>query len=151
MPETIISDTSCFIVLTNIGELELLKTIYGSVTTTPEVAAEFGSPLPKWVELKSAVDKSRQRILELTLDKGEASAIALALEISDSTIILDDDKARKVAEKLGLEITGTIGIIIKAKLQKTIPSIKPYITKIRKTDFRMSPELELQALREAGE
>jgi len=53
--------------------------------------------------------------LELQLDKGEASAIALALEIQDSTLILDDFKARKVAEKLGLKITGTLGLMILPK------------------------------------
>ena len=53
MPETIISDTSCFIVLTNIGEFEMLEKVYGSVTTMPEVKAEFGSELPKWIEIKS--------------------------------------------------------------------------------------------------
>ena len=151
MPETIISDTSCFIVLTNISELELLKKVYNSVTTTPEVKAEFGSALPDWVKIKSPADKSRQQILEITLDKGEASAIALALEMPGSTVILDDDKARKVAEKLKLDITGTLGVIIKAKLQKIIPSIKPYLTKLHQTDFRMSTELISQALLEAKE
>lgn len=151
MPKTIISDTSCFIVLTNIGELDLLQRIYGSVITTPEVATEYGQTLPGWVEVKAAGDKHLQKVLELQVDRGEASAIALAMEIPDSTLILDDYKARKIAEKLGLEITGTIGVIIKAKLNGIIPSIKPYLDKISKTDFRLSSELEQLALRQAGE
>ena len=87
----------------------------------------------------------------MQIDKGEASAIALALEIADSIIILDDYKARKVAEKLGLTITGTIGVIIKAKLMGIIPSIKPCLAKIKNTDFRLSDDIELQAIKEAGE
>lgn len=51
MPKTIISDTSCLIVLTNIGELELLHKIYGQITTTSEVAKEFDEQLPDWVEI----------------------------------------------------------------------------------------------------
>lgn len=45
MPKAIISDTSCFIVLTNIGKLDLLQKVYGQIITTPEIAAEFGEPL----------------------------------------------------------------------------------------------------------
>ena len=45
MPKAIISDTSCFIILTNIGELDLLQKVYGQIVTTPEIAAEFGEPL----------------------------------------------------------------------------------------------------------
>jgi len=87
----------------------------------------------------------------MQIDKGESSAIALALEIPESTLILDDYKARKIAEKLGLNITGTIGVIIKAKLKGIIPSIKPVLMKIKQTNFRISIELELSALKEAGE
>lgn len=75
----------------------------------------------------------------------------MALETPDSTIILDDYKARKIADQLGLIFTGTIGVIIKAKLTGVIPSIKPLIEKIKQTDFRLSAEIELLALKEANE
>ena len=151
MLKAIISDTSCFIILTNIGELELLHKVYGQIITTPEIAHEFGEPLPAWVEIAEVKDKYRQNILELQIDKGESSAIALALETTDSTVILDDYKARKIAERLGITLTGTIGVIIKAKLNGTIPSVKPLLEKIKQTDFRLSAEIETQALKEAGE
>lgn len=151
MPKAIISDTSCFIILTNVGELELLHKVYGQIVTTPEIVAEFGEPLPEWVEINEVKDKYRQTILELQIDKGEASAIALALETPDSVVILDDYKARKIAERLGVTLTGIIGVIIKAKLNGTIPSVKPIIEKIKQTDFRLSAEIETQALKEADE
>lgn len=151
MPKTIISDTSCLIVLTNIGQIDLLRITYGTVTTTFEVASEFGEPLPDWIELSSPVETSRQKLLERQLDRGEASAIALALETPGSTIILDDQKARRVAEKLGLEITGTLGVIVRAKLNGTIPSIRPLVTKIQETEFRLTQEVVNQAFQEAGE
>jgi len=151
MPKAIISDTSCFIILTNIGELELLQKVYGQIVTTPEIVAEFGESLPEWVEIAEVKDKYRQRILELQIDKGESSAIALALETPDSVVILDDYKARKIAERLGITFTGTIGVIIKAKLNGIIPSVKPIIEKIKQTDSRLSDELELLALKEADE
>ena len=151
MPKTIISDTSCFIILSNIGELELLHNVYGEIITTIDIATEFGEILPNWVEIKKVSDISKQQLLELQIDKGESSAIALALETPESTLILDDIKARKIASKLGLNYTGTIGVIIKAKLKGIIPSIKPLLEKIKMTDFRISIELETQALREAKE
>jgi len=151
MPKTIISDTSCLIILTNIGELELLNKVYGQIITTPDIAGEYGEALPEWVEIIAVTDKYRQQILEMQIDKGESSAIALALEIPNSAIILDDYKARKIAEQLGISFTGTIGVIIKAKLSGIIPSIQPLLQKIKQTNFRLSPEIELLALKEANE
>jgi predicted nucleic acid-binding protein len=151
MPKTIICDTSCFIVLTNIGNLDLLQKVYGQIVTTPEVASEYGESLPDWIIIEQAVNIQMQQLLELQLDKGESSAIALALETLECTIILDDLKARKIAERLGLDITGTVGIIIKAKLKGIIPSIKPMIDKIKATDFRVSEDIEKQAMIVAGE
>ncbi len=151
MHKTIISDTSCLILLSKIGELDLLKKVYGKITTTAEVVNEYGQPLPDWIEIKQSNDQHLQQILELQIDKGEASAIALALENENATIIIDDYKARRIAEELGLSITGTIGVIVKAKLNGVIESIKPLIYKIRETNFRLSDEILEFALKEAGE
>lgn len=68
----------------------------------------------------------------MQIDKGESSAIALALETPGSTVILDDYKARKIADQLGINFTGTIGVIIKAKLKGIIPSINLYWKKSKK-------------------
>ena len=151
MHKIIISDTSCFIILSNIDELHLLQKLYSKITTTIEIATEFGEPLPEWVEILSVKSKDTQRLLEMQIDKGESSAIALALEISDSLLILDDIKARKVATQLGLPITGTLGIIIKAKLEGIIPSVIPILNKIKQTDFRLSNEVESQVIKAAME
>jgi predicted nucleic acid-binding protein len=148
---TIISDASCLIVLSNIGELTLLEKAYGRIITTLEIALEFGEPLPDWVDIVGVIDKQKQQLLELHIDKGESSAIALALETPNSTLILDDYKARKLAEQLRLNYTGTLGVIIRAKNNGIIPSIKPIIEKIKLTNFRLSADLEMQALKEAGE
>jgi len=151
MHRIIICNTSCFIILSKIGELDILQKLYGEIITTPDIAEEFGEILPDWVNIKSAESQNTQRILETQIDKGESSAIALALEMANSTLILDDFKARKIAQNLVLVFTGTIGIIVKAKLNGVIPSIKPFLEKIKATDFRISFEIEIQALKEAGE
>lgn len=151
MPKVIISDTSCLILLTNIGELDLLKKVYGRVITTMDIAIEYGEIIPDWIEVREVKDKHKQLLLEMQIDRGESSAIALALETSKSTIILDDYKARKIAHKLGISFTGTIGVIIRAKLNGIIPSIKPLLSKIKETNFRLSSEIENFALLEAKE
>ena len=147
----IISDTSCFITLSNIGELELLRLLYKQIVTTPEIAEEFGESLPDWVEIVSVSDKTKQELLEIQVDKGEASAIALALENENSFLILDDNKARKLAHSLKLDVTGTVGVIVTAKQKGVISSIKPILQKIKETNFRISADLELQALLQASE
>jgi len=50
MHKTIISDTSCLILLDKIGELEILNKLFGTITTTAEVAEEFGQQLPAWLK-----------------------------------------------------------------------------------------------------
>ena len=80
MPDTIIADTRCFIILNNIGELLLLQKLYEQVVTTIEVSNEYGESLPEWIEIRRVGNNFRQQILELQVDKGEASALALALE-----------------------------------------------------------------------
>lgn len=121
MHKTIISDTSCLILLEKIGELYLLHKLFGTITTTNEVAEEFGMPLPSWIELKQPVDKNYQSIIGLSVDRGEASAIALALELTDCLLIIDDIKGRKLAQQLGLSIIGTMGVVVDAKLAGIIP------------------------------
>ncbi|SFL16274.1 Predicted nucleic acid-binding protein, contains PIN domain [Porphyromonadaceae bacterium KH3CP3RA] len=146
MFETVISDTSCLIVLSKIGQLDLLNKIFGHIVTTSEIAEEFGENLPDWIGVVDPEDSHKKRLLEIHIDKGEASAVALALESENPLLIVDDFKARKMARMLNIGYTGTIGIIILAKNKGIIDSIKPVLEKIKETNFRISPELELQAL-----
>ena len=151
MHKTIISDTSCLILLDKIGELDILHKLFGTIITTSEVVEEFGQPLPVWFEIMQPVDKDYQSIIEASVDKGEASAIALAVELDDCLLIIDDLKGRKFAHQLGLAIIGTIGIIVDAKLAGVITSVKPILSRIKTTNFRITEELELLILKQAGE
>lgn len=66
-------------------------------------------------------------------------------------LIIDDLKGRSLAEALGIKITGTLGIIVEAKLSGKIDSVKPLLAKIRHTDFHFSEELENRVLAKANE
>ena len=151
MQKVIISNTSCLILLDKIGELNLLNSLFGMITVTGEIANEFKKELPDWFNIEDPINKNYQKILEASLDKGEASAIAFAIEQTDCLLIIDDYKGRKYAERLGIKITGTLGVIIDAKLSGHIESVKPMLDKIKKTDFRLTAELEQRTLEKSNE
>lgn len=146
MPKVIISDTSTLVLFESINQIELLNKVYGNILTTPEVAKEFGEPLPTWIIIKQASDIKYQRFLETLVDAGEASAIALATEYDDVLLILDDLKARKLATQLEFKITGALGVINKAKQMAIIPLVKPLIEELLKTNFRISEKIINQLL-----
>lgn len=151
MQKTIVSDTSCLILLDNIGELYLLEKLFGEVYITSIIAKEFGKPFPHWVNVKDPINITYQTILKTNIDAGEASAIALAMEEKNSLIILDDLKARKVAIGLGLSITGTLGVLIEAKQAGFLKAIKPVLLKIHETNFHISSEIEKKILNASNE
>ena len=147
----VITDASCFITLDKIDGMHLLHSLYRQVLTTPEIAAEFGKRLPEWVEVKAVLNRDLLYNYAETVDIGEASAMALASEIHADLLIIDDAEGRRFAKKLELNITGTVGVILSAKLNGVIPTVKPYIHKIQQTNFRISDWLTSQILADAGE
>ena len=151
MQKTIISDTSCLILLYKIGELKILHRLFGTISVTPEINEEYHFPLPNWIIVESPTNRIYQKILEASLDKGEASAIALGVEKANSLLIIDDLKGRKFAEKLGLNVTGTLGVLVVAKRENMVPSVKLILDKIKMTNFRISKVLEKRILNLSGE
>ena len=151
MQETIVSDTSCLILLQKIGYLHLLKELFGTILITSDVAEEFSSELPPYFRIQDPGDPNYHKILATFLDKGEASAIALALELGNALLITDEAKGRKEAKALGVKITGTIGILLLAKEKNLIKALKPVFRKINKTNFRISRHLINKALAMAKE
>lgn len=139
--DVVIADASCFILLDKIGEIQLLQKIFSSIITTQTIAAEFGKPLPDWVKIVPVENNLYQNLLEFEVDAGEASAFALSVEYKKSLLIIDDLKARKLADKLLLNYTGTLGVLLKAKELNILPSVKPFLIKIQSTNFRFSQKI----------
>ncbi|GHV76425.1 hypothetical protein AGMMS49942_12460 [Spirochaetia bacterium] len=133
----IIADASCLIGLTNINLLDILRALYGTVTITPEIAAEYGLDFPDWITVASVKNTVLQTAIQSDLHPGEASAIALALENPDSLVVLDDKKARRYAVNLGLTITGTMGIIVSAEESGIIKNADEVFEQLRKIGFRL--------------
>jgi len=147
----IVSDTSCLILLLKIDEIGILKEMSNSVFVTSVIKDELKQDLPGWIQVHDPKDKHYQSILEIDLDKGEASAIALMLQLDDAILLIDDLKGRKLAEKLGFKFSGTLGLLLKAKQIGIIKSIKPVLDKIRLTNFRFSEKLFADILNQAKE
>jgi len=138
MPRVVIPDTSALILFQKIDEFNLLKEIYRELISTPEVAEEFGEALPSWLKVKEVFDKKYQKFIETQVDYGEASAIALATEHEDVLLVLDDLKARNLAKRLNFKVTGSLGVIHRAKQMSIISEVKPLIDRLLQTDFRIS-------------
>jgi len=147
----VITDTSCLIALTKINALELLNLLYRKVIITEEILEEYREPLPEWIEIKTVTNKKYQQLLELLIDKGEASAIALAIEMGNVLLIVDDLKARKEAKRLGLKMTGTLGVLYALKQKGFISALKPYINMLQSIDFRIAPHIVAELLTLSGE
>jgi predicted nucleic acid-binding protein len=141
MDRAVISDTSCLIALAKIDKLDLLRELYQEILITKEVSLEFGDLLPEWILIKEAVNKQKQSELEEQLDRGEASSIALALELENSTLIIDETKGRKIAKSYYIDIIGTIGILLLAEKRGLIQDVVEVILRLVNKGFRLSDKL----------
>jgi predicted nucleic acid-binding protein len=151
MPEIILPDTSCLIFLDKVGEIEVLQNLYSRTVVTKEIAEEHITPLKNWIEVVDAKDMRYQNVLRQTVDKGEASLMVLALEMENCVVSIDDLRARKVALRLGLKITGTLGVLHKARKTGHIDSMRDVIAKLKHVNFRISEKVEQELLRLSGE
>ncbi|GAA4457504.1 DUF3368 domain-containing protein [Nibrella saemangeumensis] len=152
MQKVVIADTSCLIVLRKINRLDLLQNLFGSITITRTIAAEYKLPLPNWIVVAQPVETETFLYLTGRLDAGESEAIALAAETQDSLLVIDEHKGKAVAKQLKLDIIGTLGVILKAKEAGVIESVKDVLTELRtQTDFRFSAAIEAVVLKKAGE
>ena len=148
---SVITDTSCLIVLENIESLFILERMYDTVLVTPTIRYEYGKELPSFIEVRSVKNHTYETLLRSAVDPGESSAIALCLEVEDPLLILDDKKARNVAREAGIPLTGTIGVILKAKETGIVSETEPLFNRLSESGFWMSDELRSQLLKLSGE
>jgi predicted nucleic acid-binding protein len=147
--EPAILDSACLIGLERIGRLDLLPALLDPVCAPNAVEAEFGSR-PEWLTIETPQDRGMIAALRLVVDPGEAEAITLAYE-KGWRLILDDQKAREAAMRLGIKITGTVGLLLRAKQSGLLPAIRPFLDALDAKSFRISSALRAEALHLAGE
>ena len=161
----VVADTSPLFYLAKLGRFALLRDLYGRVLVPPEVWRETlagGQAEPAlapifrtaeadgWLVITAATVPSRDPGLS-RLDPGERQAISLAKELG-AKLVIDEKRGRTVAAQLGLTVTGTLGVLVDAKLNGLIPALAPELAKLRReTGFRFSEKLAQFALRRADE
>ena len=96
-------------------------------------------------------DHSEKKMYKAKLHDGGLEVMILAQEQKADLVILDDNAAKKTAKYLGLPVTGTLGVLIKAKRMGIIESVKPLIIELRKNGFYVSGTVERMVLEQAGE
>ncbi len=149
MKEPCVVDSTCLIGLERIGKLDVLPELFEPIFIPDEVSAEFGASF-SWLNVETPANLALINALKLSVDSGEAEAIALALE-KNCKILSDDKQARSAAKKLGLQVIGTIGMLIQAKQSGLIDLLKPVLEDLENNGFRMSEKLKSEALKIVGE
>jgi len=145
-----VTNSTCLIGLERIGRLDLLPQVFSTVFVPPAVVAEVRSPL-SWLRVQAVQNAVAVTTLKTQMDAGEAEAIALAMELGDVLLILDDKKARRVAQQLNLKVIGTVGMLLRGKRQGVIAEIKPLVLALLQADFRISERIVREALWLSGE
>lgn len=142
----VIADASCLILLTNLGQLDTLGKLYGDIWITEAVLAEYRLSLPTFISIKNPTDQARLNLLLQTLDQGEASSIALAIEHPGCKIIIDEKKGRRVALSFGLDLIGTLGVLTDAAQGNLITINARLVEKLEAVGFHLSDQLKKEFL-----
>jgi predicted nucleic acid-binding protein len=161
----VVSDTSPLVHLSRVGLFSLLEAFYGRLLIPPavwreaveegrgrvgeaEVRAAVGAG---WIDIRTPTDAPLLRLLKQELDDGEAEGIALASEVGADLIVVDEAPARKSARAAGLRVTGTLGILIRARSEGHLGELRPVLDRLRLESFRISDVLYRRALEGVGE
>ena len=160
MHRTVIANSSIIIAFSIIEKMEILKELYQEIIIAEEVKNELLKGINKsgadflrykWIKVKKVKEPKLKEYLSYNLDIGEAETIALAEELNADLVLLDDYLGRKFALLRNLKITGTIGILIKAKQKGLINQVKPLIDKLILNNFHIDDELYYYSLKIVNE
>lgn len=133
----VVSNTSPLLNLAIIDRLDLVRQQFETVQVAPAVVAELrlDEALPGcdvlqhsidqgWIQVQEVHDRALVQVLQRDLDWGEAETIALALQLGAGRVLLDEREARRMAKSLHLKVTGVLGILLRAKNEGQIPSLR---------------------------
>ena len=146
MQEKVYVDTSSLIILNKINALDLLNKIYSNVIITNYIQLELNEAIPSWISVELTYNIDQSFLKNFNLGLGETSIIMNAIK-NNGFLIIDDLKARKLATRLKFKITGTLGVIHRAKQMKIIDKVKPLIDKLMLKDFRIADNIVKEILK----
>jgi uncharacterized protein len=160
---TIVSNASPLIALIRIGQLDLLRQLYSEIIIPEAVWHEVvveGADQPgaevvssaSWIVRRIVTNRPLVHGLQQELDAGEAEAIALAVEVDDALLLMDERLGRDTARHFGIRYTGLVGVLIEAKHKEFIQAIQPHLDALRNlAGFRVSEALYRRVLQDEGE
>jgi predicted nucleic acid-binding protein len=157
--DTIAVNTVPLIALVACDSLDLLKHLHQHVLVPTAVVDEFGrggpggaiaAGLPAWLDVRT-LRGPVPPMLVAHLDLGEASAIALALEARVPLVAIDERRGRLVARDVGLTVTGTLGLLLRAKRLGVIDAVAPRLSAMRQNGVWLGEALVRRVLAEAQE
>lgn len=157
-----VSDAGPLIHLSWIDQLDLLRTLFDEVVAplavrdevlragpdVPGVAAIRGAFAAGWLTMQPVADPTAVGMLTAELDRGEAEAIVLMREARADVLLLDERRARGHAQREGLPMAGTIGILRLARDRGLVPAVAPLLEELRRRGFRVGAELVERVRRE---
>jgi uncharacterized protein len=162
----VVSDASVLICLGALRQLQLLRDFYHDVLVPDAVWREvtvaaasrpgahetIQASQQEWLKVRTPGNRALVASLQTTLDAGEAEAIALASELRASLLLIDESDGRAQARSLGVPVTGTLGVLLRAKQTGAVPALKPLLdTLIAQHSFRLSRPLYERVLQQVGE
>ncbi len=144
------------------GSLEWLPSLYGRIIIPFEVAREIevgGPGNPEILSLRAISERIQiggektglDAALLRELDPGEASVICSALMSGIDIVAIDEKAGRRLARLRGLNVTGSLGILLKAKQQGMIASLGDCVARMRSHGIWISADLIADSLRHANE
>ena len=146
---TVVSDTTPFISLSAVGKLELLPQLYGDVTIPEAVVKELdaGGPIVvpnvrklSWVNIVPDIRDEHEKFL-YNLDEGERQVIIHGLAVKAELVLIYEILARKIASHLGLNIKGTLGVLVEAKRKGYIESFTELAVRLKEQGIFFSARM----------
>lgn len=157
-----VSNTSPIMNLAIIGELSLLRDQFGEVLIPGAVLEELrvegnlpGSQSVRdaikagWIRIEEMKQDPLVRAMQRDLDKGEAEAIALAMQVNAEWVLMDERDGRKAAKSMKLKVVGVLGNLLKAQREGRLRSLKQAMDRLReKAGFYVRADLYSAIIRE---
>ena len=154
----VVGDASVLIALERIDLWFMLPLLYGEVHLPATVWREVGlvdAPpgrvAPAWLVRHEPREVAAIASDGGRLDPGEAEAIQLAQLLRAELLLIDEAAGRRIAIRLGLKVTGVVGVLIEARRRSEIPELRPYLERLRSAGFWLGEPLITAALRLAEE
>lgn len=154
----VISNTTPLIALANIGCFDILQKIYEEIMIPAAVLEEVKSEPAKtlvnnndFIRVFPVADSQVKKMFSSRLHAGEIEVMLLAEEKQADLLIIDDNSAKKMAKFLGFNVTGTLGVLLKAKNKGYINEIQPFVDKLQDNGFYVSFQVKQYVLEEAKE